>query len=184
MIFRNLKRAMLFDVLHTRLLVASCSAYMASSLWKSKSLLVAAYPMALPLQDTPRSRIKHSGPFNEANLGSRGEKEELLVSNSTQINSKGPKALRTVPAEGLIPLKEALLKSGSSESDSEAEAAHEDEVQTDRTLASVEEGNAQVRSHQNLSFRVGRMAGLCEFDLQRSAGVHLVSVEYTLNKPR
>ena len=74
------------------------------------------------MQDTPRGRVKHSGPFNESHSGSQTDREDLLAGNSLPgSRTARNQASRSASGEGLIPLKEAVLKSSSTESDTDAD---------------------------------------------------------------
>ena len=76
-----------------------------------------------PKQDTPSGRAKHAGPFSEEAADRQGEKVEVPVSSSTPAQVARPRAPQNTPADGLIPLKEANLRSDTTNSDSGNEDA-------------------------------------------------------------
>ena len=68
-----------------------------------------------PQQDTPSGRTKHAGPFSEAAADSLGD---VSVSDGTPAHATRPGVPHSTPAEGLIPLKEAMLRSEGTDSES------------------------------------------------------------------
>ncbi len=69
-------------------------------------------------QDTPSERAKHAGPFSEAGAA-QDEKVEVPASGETPAPAMRPQVPHNTPADGLIPLKEVLLRSESTESGSD-----------------------------------------------------------------
>lgn len=74
-------------------------------------------------QDTPSGRMKHAGPFSEeaAAAECEDEKAEVPISSGTPAHVARPRVPQNTPAEGLIPLKEAILRSEGTDSDSSNE---------------------------------------------------------------
>lgn len=75
------------------------------------------------MQDTPSSRKEHSSPFRAIHSGatSNRSREDVLGSGMSGGTSYSPgiRPIQSTLTEGLIPLKEMLLRSGSSDSTDE-----------------------------------------------------------------